>query len=52
MTSSLGCTSGAPDLLYFYVDDTIRPKVPDGLNKKTTCANTTVQNVFGTKKVF
>ena len=32
------------------VDAAIKPKMPDGLNKHTSCATTTVQNVFDTKK--
>ena len=33
------------------VDGAIKLKMPDGLNEQASCANTTVQNVFGTKKV-
>ena len=36
---------------YTYVDAAIKSKMPDGLNQQTSCASTTVQNVFGTKKV-
>ena len=43
--------SDTPGLCYFYVDAAIKPIMPDGLNQQTSCANITVQNVFGTKKV-
>ena len=33
------------------VDAAITPKMPDGLNEHTSCANTTVQNVFDTNNV-
>ena len=33
------------------VDAAIKPKILDGLNEHTSCANTAVQNVFDTKKV-
>ena len=35
-----------------FVDSAIKPKMPDRLDKQTSCANTTVQNVFGTKMVY
>ena len=34
------------------VDAAIKPKMPDGLNKHTSCANTTVHNVFDTKRLI
>ena len=33
------------------VDAAIKLKMADGLNEQTSCANKTVQNVFGAKKV-
>ena len=34
-----------------FVDGAIKSRMPDGLNEKTSCTNTTLQKVFGTKKV-
>ena len=36
----------------FCVDVAIKPEMPDRLNKQISCANTTVQNLFGTKKAY
>ena len=33
------------------IDAATKTKMPDRLNEQTSCANATVQNVFGTKKV-
>ena len=35
----------------FCADAAIIPKMPDRLNQQTSCENTAVQDVFGTKKV-